>query len=201
MRAGQEHFVVVLLAEFFRVERQRVIVPTVFQRFGDTGVAVRVRRAGMIHDDVVNPAFLLIFGQMAARPVRVGGVLAQKFIDARPVKIQAAFPVAEKHEHRVVAVKRRVHPAGFARHVKFRMQNIQFQFRLQQRQQNNLVAAGIPKWHRTIAVVIRRMHLIVGTAKRIAFFGNQARAGERMIQRGIKKFAVVCRAAFDLDEI
>ena len=76
-----------------------------------------------------------------------------------------------------------------------------FQIRLQQRQQNNLVATGIPVGHGAVAVVIRRMHSVVRTAEGLPFLGNQARTGERMIQRRIEELSVVFRAALDFDEI
>ena len=118
-RAGEEHFVVVLVAQLFRVQGQVIIVPAIFERGGHAGVAVGVGRAGRGHDVVVNPAFVEVFGQVAAGALGIDGVGAEERINGRPVEGYAALPSAEIEKHGVVAMERSVHPAGFA--VRFRV--------------------------------------------------------------------------------
>lgn len=105
MRTGEEHFVVVVLAEFFGEQGHCVIVPAIFQSFVHTGVASGVGRAGMFLEVVVDPAVLEVFGKVAAGAGGVHGVFAKVFIDGSVIEGQAALPIAEIHEHGVVAVE------------------------------------------------------------------------------------------------
>ena len=105
MRAGEKHFVVIFLAEFFGELGERVIVPAIFQSFVHAGVTARFRRTRMFHEVIMHPALLHVFGEVTARAGGIGSVLAEKFINGSVIERQPSLPIAEIHEHRMIAVK------------------------------------------------------------------------------------------------
>src|SRR3546814_18445572 len=73
----------------------------------------------MVGHDVRNPALLHIFGEIAARPLGIGRILAEIFIGGVVIEFDAALPRAEAQEHRIVAVEVGVHIPLLARHREF----------------------------------------------------------------------------------
>src|SRR3546814_18620776 len=94
-RAFQEHPVIGVLAKLLRIERERIIVPRIFERLVCARLSAGVGRAGiMVGTAVRKPALLHLFGEIAAGPLRIVRRLAEIFIGGLVVEVYVALPPA-----------------------------------------------------------------------------------------------------------
>ena len=93
-----------------------------------------------------------ILCQVVPRTLGVGRILVEIGINTRIIEIQSAPPIAQVHCNSMVSMKGGPHPSRFLGHVELRLKNIQFDFRLQQRQQNNLIPSRVPVRNQVISL-------------------------------------------------
>ena len=118
----QKHLIVDFFSELSGKESQGVIVPTIFQRRGDTGFATSIRRTGVAIGDGVRGSTspIRLLGEVVSGTVWIGSVLAKIFVDCGPVEVQASLPVSQVHQDCVIAMERSAHVARLASHVQLR---------------------------------------------------------------------------------
>lgn len=93
-----------------------------------------------------------------------------------------------------------MHPAGFAGHLEVGAEDIGLHIRLEQGEQDDLIAAGVPESDGTVTIVLGDI-LGIAAAHAVAFFDDEPGSEEGIIKGGIKKSALFFGAAFDLDQI
>ena len=179
-----------------------MIVPGVFERGGDACLAAGIGGTGIARrNDVGDPALFHVLVEVTAWPLGIGRVLAQGLVGTGVVEVDATLPGAVVEEHRMVAMERGVHVTALAGAIQLRAHDVPHHGRLEQHQQDDLVAARVPVRHRTVVVVVGDTILAVRVCVVLTLAGDHARAGERVVQRGVEQCALFRRAAGHLDAI